>query len=79
MQLRFRDIESNISPLRFFSELLGIHSYCYVNYEISIDHYRPPLGRTDFDSSLKTSKSFTPEIPMKYSKNGQTFTMPENT
>ena len=44
MQLRFRDIESNISPLRFFSELLGIHSYCNVNYEISIVHYRPPLA-----------------------------------
>ena len=46
MQLRFHDIESNISPLRFFSELLGIHSYCNVNYEISIDHYRPPLLRS---------------------------------
>ena len=55
MQLRFRDIESNISPLRFFSELLGIHSYCNVNYEISIDHYRPPLPEANRDQ-VKTNR-----------------------
>ena len=36
-------------------------------------------GRTSFDPFLKTWKSFTPKFPMKYGKNGQNFTTPENT
>ena len=36
-------------------------------------------GKTNFDPFLKTWNFFTSKFPMKYSKNGQNFTTPENT
>ena len=36
-------------------------------------------GRINFDPFLKTLNFFTPKFPMKYSKNGQNLSTPENT